>query len=98
MHTTGKRGVVVCSDRFMSAVLGDGTGMLGTAGREGTLTSRGQNAEAPNSTSSGYCSMPHVARLSAVLPISVIIGVRLVLRNLAVLRVNRQTFIDFDSA
>ena len=32
--TCGKRGVVVCSDRSGSAVLGDATGRLGTAGRE----------------------------------------------------------------
>ena len=34
-HTSGKRGVVMCSDRSVSAMLGDAIGMLGTAGREG---------------------------------------------------------------
>ena len=38
-YTSGKRGVVEGSDRSVSAVLGDATGRLGTAGREGTLTS-----------------------------------------------------------
>ena len=38
-YTSGKRGVVVCSDRSVSALLGNATGMLGTVGREGTLTS-----------------------------------------------------------
>ena len=38
-YTSGESGVVVHSDRFVSAVLGQATGRLGTAGREGTLTS-----------------------------------------------------------
>ena len=41
-HTSGKRGVVVSGDRSGSAVLGDATDGLDTAGREGPLTSKGQ--------------------------------------------------------
>ena len=49
--TSGKRGVVMCSDRSMSAELGDATGMLGTAGGEGKLTSTEQDArETPSCT------------------------------------------------
>ena len=40
-----------CSDRSGSAVLGDATGRLGTAGREGTLTSNEQDVwETPSRT------------------------------------------------
>ena len=42
-YTSGKRGVVVRSDIFASALLGNVTGRLGTAGREGTLTSNEQD-------------------------------------------------------
>ena len=38
-YTSGKRGVVVHSDRSVSAVLGHATGRFGAAGREGTLHS-----------------------------------------------------------
>ena len=42
---------MVCSDRSVSAVLGDATGRLGTAGREGTLTSDEQDIrEIPSRT------------------------------------------------
>ena len=60
-YTSGKRGVVVCSDGSVSTVLGDATGGLGTAGREGTLTSNEhdvrENRAAPIS---GYCVLPCV--------------------------------------
>ena len=42
---------MVCSDRSVSDVLGDATGRLGTAGREGALTSNEQDVrETPSRT------------------------------------------------
>ena len=42
-HTPGKRGAAVSSGRSGSDVLSDAAGKLGTAGREGTLTSEEQD-------------------------------------------------------
>ena len=50
-YTSGRRGVVVRINRSVSAALGDALGRLGTAGREGTLTSSEQDIrETPRHT------------------------------------------------
>ena len=57
-YTSGKRRVVVCNER---PGLGDATGRLLTAGREGALTSNEQDIRENRAKStSGHCALPQV--------------------------------------
>ena len=55
--------MVVCSDRSVSAVVGDATGRLGTAGSEGTLASNEQDVQDVQHRAAptlGYCTLSYV--------------------------------------
>ena len=85
------------SDRSVSAVLDDATGRLGTAGREGILTSNEQDVRKHRAApSTGHCAVPHMDGW-AVLRFGVEIIIRSESENLVVIRISRQNFVYCNS-
>ena len=88
----------MCSDRSVSAVLSNASGMLGTAGREGTLTSNEQDVQkTPSRTYLRKLRLATRIWLSSILLFSVEIRIRLEYEKPAVFRVSRLNFVDCDS-
>ena len=80
-------------------MLGDLAVSLGTAGREGALTSKEQDVrETPSRAYLRTLLCDTHGRLSAVPRLCVGIGIRSDLVSLAVIGANQQNIVDFDSS